>query len=158
MDKRSIILVVSLLALVVSGMFIFAYLKKGEVVEAPLVVNNEEEAVPYSDIKRIDAKHYFIDGVHTFVGELAMPTPCDLVETNSTVMESFPEQVRLNFDVINNAELCAQIITTQRFMISATASTDAKFAAYFMGRVVELNLIPAAPGESPEEFELYIKG
>lgn len=158
MDKRSIILVVSLLALVVAGMFVFAYLKKGEVAESPAVVNSEDKVVPYSDIKRIDAKHYFVDGVHTFVGEIIMATPCDLVETDSAVMESYPEQVKLNFNVINNAESCAQMITAQRFMVSATASVDAKFFAFFMGREVELNLIPAAPGESPDEFELYIKG
>jgi hypothetical protein len=162
MDKRSIILVVIFFALVVVGMFIFAYLKKSEISEpatnVPVTNGQTEEVVAYPEIKRVDAKHYFIDGVHTFVGQLEMPTPCDLLTSEASVAESYPEQVTLNFSVINNAESCVQAITAQRFMITAAASKDASFKAKFMGRDIELNLIPAAVGEIPEEFELYIKG
>jgi hypothetical protein len=158
MDKRSIILVVTLFILIVAGMFTYAYLKNGEIAEAPVVIVEEKTSLPYPEITRIDAKHYFIDGVHTFVGELNMPTPCDLLEVDSIAEESFPEKISLNFTVINNAEMCAQVVTTQRFMTAVTASKDATVSATFMGRPVELNLIPAAPGETPDEFELYIKG
>lgn len=158
MDKRTIILVVTLFALIVAGMFFYAYLKRGEVVENPVTVTLEKEGVAYPNIDRINAKHFFKDGVHTFVGEIELPTPCDLLEVDSTVMESYPEQIRLNFNVINNSETCAQVITVQRFMVTAKASADASVTAVFMGRTVELNLIPAAVGETPEEFELFIKG
>jgi hypothetical protein len=157
MDKKTIILVVSIFSLIVAGMFVFAYLKKGETTEMPIVVV-EEEQMPYAGITRIDAKHFYIDGIHTFVGEIILPTPCDLLETKSVVMESFPEQIRLDFNVINNSEVCAQVMTTQRFMVEATASSEATVSAYLMGKQVVLNLIPAASGETPEEFELYIKG
>lgn len=157
MDKRSIILVVSLFILIVVGMFVFAYLKKTEIVEAPVVVV-EEQTVPYPQITRIDAKQYYKDGVHTFVGEIEMPTPCDLLQATSAVRESFPEQIILNFTVINTAEMCAQTITLQRFSVTAAASAEATVQATFMGRSVVLNLVPALPGETPEEFELFIKG
>lgn len=159
MDKRSIVLVMSLFALIVAGMFIFAYLKKQEVsAPAPVASSTPTAVVPYADITRIDAKHYFIDGVHTFVGEIPFPTPCDLLESKALVMESYPEQIRLDFTVINNAEMCAQVVTAQRFLVTATASEQATTTATFMGRPVELNLVPAAPGEKPEDFELFIKG
>lgn len=158
MDKRTIILVISLFILIIAGMFTFAYLKRSEITQQPPVVIVEEEVVPYADITRIDAKHYFIDGVHTFVGEIQMPTPCDLLEVDTVVMESYPEQIKLNFSVVNNSETCAQVLTAQRFKTSATASEAATVSATFMGRAVELNLIPAAAGETPEEFELFIKG
>jgi hypothetical protein len=159
MDKRSIILVISLFALIVIGMFVFAYLKRSEMaIEQPLVQNNETEEVLYPEITRIDAKHYFVDGLHTFVGEIIMPTPCDLVEAESVVMESSPEQVRLDFSVINNSEMCAQVVTAQRFKVEASASAEAVMTANFMGRSVVLNLVPALPGELPEDFELFIKG
>ena len=157
MDKRTIILVVTLFVLIVAGMFFYAYLKRGEIVAPPVTVN-EKEAIAYPEVERIDAKHYFIDGKHTFVGEIQLPTPCDLLEVDATVMESYPEQIRLNFNVINNAETCAQVVTAQRFVVSATASINATVSAMFMGREVPLNLIPAAAGETPEEFELFIKG
>jgi hypothetical protein len=161
MDKRTIILIVTFFTMVVIGMFIFAYLKRAEISNpAPEPVTNSDstEQVMYPNITRIDAKHYYIDGVHTYVGQLEMPTPCDLVNVDSSVAESFPEQITLNFSVINNSENCVEMITAQRFMVSANASVEASTKAIFMGREVELNLIPAAPGETPEEFELYIKG
>jgi hypothetical protein len=139
-------------------MFIFAYLKRGEQVDVVVPVTPTEDAVPYPGITRIDAKHFFVDGVHTFVGELEMPTPCDLLEVESTVMESYPEQVRLDFTVINNAEACAQVITPARFSVTATATEGATISATFMGRDIPLNLIPALPGETPEDFEVFIKG
>lgn len=157
MKKRTIILVVTVFALIVVGMFTFAYLKRGEIVE-PVAQVPVEDVVPYADITRIDAKHFYIDGVHTFAGQIELPTPCDLLEVESQVAESFPEQVSLNFSVINNSPVCAQVITAQRFKVSATASAEAVIRATFMGRPVELNLIPAAAGETPDEFEVFIKG
>ncbi|MCA9362393.1 hypothetical protein KC906_03375, partial [Candidatus Kaiserbacteria bacterium] len=70
----------------------------------------------------------------------------------------FPEQVVVDFSVINNAESCAQVVTAQRFMVDFQASSEASISARFMGRDIDLNLIPAAEGETPEEFELFIKG
>lgn len=161
MSQKSIILIVSLFILIVAGMFIYANMKKAEL-QPEVNVNTEEQSEeasnPYPEITRIDAKHYFIDGVHTLVGEVNMPTPCDLLEGEATVAESSPEQVTVNFTVINNAEICAQVVTAQRFKVEFSASEEASISARFMGREINLNLIPATPGETPEEFELFIKG
>lgn len=162
MSQKSIILIVTLFALIIGGMFMYAHLKQAELQEVVPMNENEEtietEVVPYADITRVDAKHYFIDGTHTLVGEINFPTPCDLLEADAIVMESFPEQVLIDFNVINNAESCAQVVTAQRFKVDATASAEATFRARFMGRDIELNLIPAAEGEVPEDFEVFIKG
>jgi hypothetical protein len=160
MDKRTLILVLSLFSFIVVGMFVFAYLKRAELAQLPVVTPPVDEEIElYPGITRIDAKHYIIDGVHTFAGEVVMPTPCDLLEVDAIVRESYPEQITLDFNVINNSEMCAQVLTNQRFMTSASAtSREATVTATFMGRPVELNLIPAAEGELPEEFELFIKG
>lgn len=159
MDKRTIVLVSVLFGLIVLGMFTFAFLSQTErntAIVPPVPEDTEVDA--YSGITRIDAKHFFNDGTHTFVGELVMPTPCDLVDVTALVRESYPEQIQLDFVVINNADSCAQVMTTQRFMVTATAGEAATTRATFMGRSVELNLIPALPGETPEDFELFIKG
>lgn len=157
MDRRSIVLVVTLFLLVVVGMFVFAYLNRTETVVVSEVVE-EPVVVPYADITRIDAKHFYAEGVHTFVGEVVLPTPCDLLEVTSVVREAMPEQVVLDFKVINNAEACAAVLTNARFQVSAEASEMASVEATFMGRPIVLNLIPAAEGETPEDFELFIKG
>lgn len=158
MSQKSIILIVTLFALLIAGMFMYANLKNAELQQEPVVVTEEPVVVPYPDITRVDAKHYFIDGKHTLVGEIMFPTPCDLLEAEAMVMESYPEQVVIDFNVINNADSCAQVVTAQRFKVEAIASAEATFTARFMGRDIELNLIPAAEGEVPEDFEVFIKG
>lgn len=157
MNQKAIIICIALFILIVVGMFGFAYLKKAEVT-APVQDEKPQEQVEYASITRITAKHFFIDGVHTLAGEIPMPTPCDLLETEARVMESSPEQVVVDFSVLNNAEFCAQQVTQARFKVSFTASEDASISAMFMGRAVELNLVPPAEGETPEDFELFIKG
>ncbi len=149
-----------LLILVIAGMFMFAYFKKNELKEATPSVPRVQEPVtsPYDSISRIDAKHFFSNGVHTIVGEILMPTQCDLLNWNSRVAESFPEQVTVHFTVVNNDDSCAQVVTPQRFKESFTASVGASINATFQGRSIELNLIPADPSETPEDFELFIKG
>ena len=109
-------------------------------------------------ITRIDAKHFFVNGVHTLAGVIPFPTPCDLLEVTAQVAKSLPEQVSVNFSVINTAKTCEQAITMQRFKVTAQASEGAQFTAFFMGRPVELNLIPAEKDETPESFELFSKG
>lgn len=160
MSQKTIGISIALFIMIVVGMFVFAYLKKTEVSNTPATTVEKEQngEVKYAAITRITAKHYFEKGVHTLAGEIEMPTPCDLVEADARVMESFPEQIAIDFNVINNAEVCVQQMTMQRFKVSANASQDATFSATFMGRPVELNLVPAGAGEKPEDFELFIKG
>lgn len=161
MTKPMMISVVAFV-LIIAGMFGYAQYKKShvasEAVSLPTSAQLGEQDSRYDYITRVDAKHFFIDGVHTLAGELLMPTPCDLLEVNALVAESYPEQVSVAFNVINNAEFCSQTQTSQRFKVSATASEEATFSAKFMDRNIDLNLIPAAEGETPDEFELFIKG
>ena len=158
MNHRTIVMCIALFVVIVIGMFSFAYIKKQEMNTEALQSDSPKPQVAYAEITRITAKHFFIDGVHTFVGEIPFPTPCDLLESSSSVAESFPEQVTLDFTVINNSDMCAQVETVQRFKVEAQASAEATVQARFMGRPVELNLVPAAEGETPDDFELFIKG
>ncbi len=158
MNQKAVAVAISLFLLIVAGMFTFAYVKKQELKNQEPAPQTQTGDVKFASITRIDAKHYYIDGVHTYVGEIALPTPCDLLETSMLVAESYPEQMRIDFNVINTAEVCAQVVTNQRFKVDATASREATVSALFMGRNVELNIIEALPGEKPEDFELFIKG
>lgn len=159
MHNKAIGIAVSIFVLIIAGMFVYSYIKRGELD----VVTNEPvvptpSAGPYDSIDRIDAKHFYIDGTHTLAGAIALPTPCELLDWDVTVAESFPEQVTVHFDVINEAETCAEVVTEGRFSVSFDASEGARIGATFNGRPVELNLFPPAPGETPGDFELFIKG
>lgn len=158
-NRRAVLLTIALFILVVGGMFAFAFMQQNNSgTPSNVGQNNDDASGEYANITRIDGKHFYIDGVHTVVGEIAMPTPCDLLESSATVAESAPEQITLQFDVVNNAEFCAQTVTPQRFKVSASASPEATFHAVFEGREVELNLVEAEEGETPDDFELFIKG
>jgi hypothetical protein len=159
MSNKTITLFVGLFILIIAGMFMFTYLVRQSTPEVLPISSDEQSTTtnPYG-ITRIEGKHFFIDGVHTIVGELAMPTPCDLLTTDARVAESYPEQVTFSFAVLNTTEACAQVVTNQRYKIEAIASKEANLAATFMGMPVELNLVEASAGETPEEFELFIKG
>lgn len=164
MKQQTIVIAIAILVVIVAGMFTFAYLKKNELQNTtPITATSTKQQAStsnaYASITRITAKHYFIDGVHTFAGEIQMPTPCDLVEATTTVVDAqVPAHVSLDFNVINNSDTCEQTVTDQRFKVSYEGDASTTFSARFMGRDVELNLIPALPGEKPEDFQLYQKG
>jgi hypothetical protein len=159
MRRRDIILISVLLAAIVVGMFVYTYLERTRVAQiTPASDSSITQQEDRYGLTRIDAKHFYRNGVHTIVGELPMPTPCDLLEYESRVAESSPEQVTYAFTVRNSTEGCAALVTMQRFSVSATASSAATLQATFMGKLIELNLVEAGEDESPEEFELFIKG
>ena len=159
MSQRAIVMCVALFVVIVVGMFSFIYIKQHEIEKTPQVKTiTPKDKLSEASITRIDAKHFFVNGVHTLAGVIPFPTPCDLLEVTAQVAKSLPEQVSVNFSVINTAKTCAQSITMQRFKVSAQANEGAQFKAFIMGKPVELNLIPAGKGETPDSFELFSKG
>lgn len=152
----------SLLIAVIAGMFIFAYLKQAEY-EA-LRDQHTTEATPAAEegfaFTRIEAKHYYTlpQGVHTLAGEVMLPTACDLLSTHAVLLDGGTRAV-VSFDVINESKgMCAQVETPARFKIGFKAPKDVVIEALSQGKPVELNLIPAGEGESPVDFEVFIKG
>lgn len=160
LQNRAIIAFIALFVLLVAGMFLYTSFKSSQVDSEPSIATDDLE--PQSEhtygITQIDGVHYDIDGTHTVHGEVLMPTPCDLLQVDTLVRESFPEQIILEFSVINESETCAQVITPQRYMVEVQASSEATFQATFNGSPITLNLIPAPEGTTPDEFELFIKG
>ncbi len=158
MKQNGIVAAIVIFVIIIAGMFVFAFLKKSEIVEPVTENETGNTQSPYDSITRIDGKHYFIDGKHTVVGEILMPTPCDLLNWDSSIAESMPEQVAIGFTVVNTTDMCAQVVTPQIFQVAFDASEQASISATLNGRSVELNLIPAAPGERPEDYEFSGKG
>lgn len=160
MPKPAIILSLVLFLAIIVGMFVFAYLERKNTTQETAAPNDEVVTEPvdrYESIDRVTAKHFYIDGTHTLAGEITMPTPCDLLESSSSV-GSDTNSATVQFTVLNNSDTCIQQLTPARFMTSFTADEDATITATLEGRPIELNLIPAALGETPDSFELFIKG
>ncbi len=161
MQQRQIFLALFIFVLLIAGMFGFAYLKRAEYENKNLsdraaTTSSQESSV---EIKRINAKHFFDkkEGVHTLVGSIAMPTPCELLNYTSSVTEG-GAQALVSFTTVNNSENCAQVVTDQRFKVSFKAEENVQIKALYNTSPAEFNLFPGAEGENPADFELFIKG
>lgn len=108
--------------------------------------------------QRINAKHQFKFGKHVVAGEVNLPTACYTLSTFVRIAETYPEHVTLNFVAETSGDVCAQVVTTERFKIDFTASDKAVISAMWNGKPIELNLINAGPNEDLTNFELFIKG
>jgi hypothetical protein len=70
--------------------------------------------------------HRFEDGTHVWTGTIDVPTPCAVLETGALVAESYPEQVTLTFNVVEQASApCVQMVSVRSFEIRAGASAEA---------------------------------
>lgn len=106
----------------------------------------------------INAKHAFRNGQHIVVGEVGLPTPCHILESQA-IVDADKKSALIDLTASQKTdEVCAQVITTARFKVVFTASKDAKIIARYNGQDATLNLIEAAPGEDLDKAEIYIKG
>jgi hypothetical protein len=110
--------------------------------------------------QRITAQHQYRAGMHTVAGEVDLPTPCYLLETNAVVRveEPDPDEAIIQFSTVDQSEICAQVITPVRFKESFAASEDATITATWNGTEVPINVIEVGPDENLDDFELFIKG
>lgn len=160
LNQRALIIGTALFVLIVGGMFFYAYTKRAELANpAPETLPVVQAPAVEADPVRINAVHFFKDGAHTIVGDIMMPTPCDLLEATSTVSGAAPEQVSVVIHTVNHTQTCAQVLTLERFRVDFAASKDAHIDATLDGKKTILNLRDAEPGMKPETLkDLYFKG
>lgn len=158
MNKRAIIVATILFILIIGAMFGYSSMKRAELskqTDVPVVVTPRTDVEPV----RVNAVHFFSVGKHTVVGDVMMPTPCDLLSATSTVAASAPEQASIVLTTVNNVKTCAQVLTLQRFRVDFSANKDVTIKAVLDGKDVILNLKDAEPGMKPEKLgDLFFKG
>jgi hypothetical protein len=159
LNQRALIIGTVLFFLIVGGMFFYAYEKRTELAQTPTEQLPAPQPAPEADPVRINAVHFFKDGAHTIVGDIMMPTPCDLLEATATVSGAAPEQVSIAIHTVNHSQTCAQVLTLERFRVDFATSKDAHIEATLDGKKTILNLRDAEPGMKPETLkDLYFKG
>ncbi len=167
MDKKSTYIIAGIVVLAIVVFVVISFQKTTLDTNTP--VNSEVASttdwvnapanVTVTDKTVITAKHAYQKGQHIVAGEIPLPTPCDILETNALASADKKAAVfQFMTSIKSGAEMCAQVITPARFKVSITADKDAKLTATLNGQPVTLNLIEAAPGENLDNFELYIKG
>jgi hypothetical protein len=159
-SSRNVLVTLVVLALILLGV-ILVVSRHGNNDSDKTPLDNASSTTDNGLTMLINAKHQYNADTseHVVAGEVEMPTACDLLSTDVTVDDSTdPDTVTLIFTTTNSGEECAQTVTTERFKETFTAPEDATINATFNGQPVELNLVPADPGEDLNNFEIYLKG
>ena len=73
-----------------------------------------------------------------YEGTVALPTPCHSLKQEVKVMESYPEQVRIDLTVENPSpeKFCAQQITQKEFSGEVKVSEKATVSVFLNGEKV----------------------
>jgi hypothetical protein len=157
MNTRAIVGVLVLLAFIAFGATLYySFSQKEEENTAPVV---EEPVTGYLP-EVVNALHQFKGGTHTIAGEVDVPTPCDLLEAEGAVEVREPreDKATIQFTTVNEADVCAQVVTPARFKVSFTAGEEAEIVGTWNGRPVKLNLVEVGPNDNIDDFDVYFKG
>jgi hypothetical protein len=106
----------------------------------------------------VEVKHQYKDGVHTWAGEINLPTPCDSVEVKAEKDSADANKVMLMFTTSNTAEVCTQVITARRFKTTIVAPENIQVTGTLNGAELKLNIFEVPKGENLDAFEIDIKG
>ena len=98
--------------------------------------------------EKIKTAHVFANGMHTFTGEINLPTPCHVLTHKVIVAQSFPEKVTIAFEKRNEIGSCIQMITPEPFVVSFEASSEAIIKITLDGENLPFEVIEV---EMPED-------
>ena len=92
----------------------------------------------------IEVTHQFIDGVHTYIGTIPLPTPCHSLSSSVTIAESFPEQVTVDLSIRQPAPdvVCIQVIAPTDFTVSFEVNINASVRFRLDGIDLPVRIIP----------------
>lgn len=155
LKHKGIIGAIIILLVIAFGMAVFVYIfKASDSSSQPLTIPSEE--ILYPDVQSITATHFYNEGTHTLIGEIALPTPCDLLSWTVSVAESYPEQASIDFSVSNHSDACIEVVTEQEFHITYEASERATIKTRFNGRTLPLDLIQDTSEDNSLEFQPFL--
>lgn len=90
----------------------------------------------------VQATKTYSNGVHQVRGIISLPTPCHTLEVASAVMESYPEQVRIDLNVKDSGNPCIQVIDERAWSVDVKASEQASFQVMINGEVANIVWLP----------------
>lgn len=159
MNKRAGIAIVAIVLVIIGFTVYWQFFRdksdQAAINNTPPVTQNDN--VP--DAKLITALHQYKNGKHIVAGQVDLPTPCHVLGQNESITNTTPRQVTIAFtSTSDDADICAQVITSARFKSEFSAPEDAIIKATWNGGPVQLNLVPAGPNDDLENFDIFIKG
>lgn len=82
----------------------------------------------------IQASHTFAKSVHNISGTMQVPTPCHELKVEARIMESYPEQVVVDFNIVDTGAICVQVIADKPWSVEFIASEQARISARVNGQ------------------------
>lgn len=169
MDKKSTLLIGILILIAIVGLIIVSFQKssivatqkKGDTASTTTWENQpatESKDLLITPKTIVTAKHLYYKGMHTFAGEVPLPTPCNILEHNITASKDKTQIFITLSSSIKSDEVCAQVITPARFKLTVSANKNAVVVTTLNGQEIILNIIEAGPDDNLDNFDLYIKG
>jgi len=107
---------------------------------APTSKNSQSKTTTFSK-GTVKLNTLWANGTLKYSGSVTFPTPCHTLVSSAKVLESHPEQVRI--DLIADADesppstVCAQVITAKDFSGEVKVSKDATVSVYLDGELVQ---------------------
>lgn len=88
---------------------------------------------------KVSLKTSFKNGVLNYSGNVLLPTPCHELDVQTTVAESFPEQVQIRIKIQDPkvGMICAQVFTEKEFSGELQVSENASVSVYLNDEIVE---------------------
>jgi len=114
MNKKGITLIIGLVVIVT-----LFFVRGAD--KTPIVIEDES-----ASIGKIKVVHTFVDGIHSFNGEINLPTPCHILQNKIEIKGSQPEQVTIAFETKSDVDTCVQMVISEPFLVSFEASKEAE--------------------------------
>lgn len=104
-------------------------------ISAPVLPRPDQpEPVPSEQPQFISATRTYKDGVYHVEGSLTLPTPCHQLLIDPRILESYPEQVAVDFTIRDSGNICVQVLHEQAWEFDVRVSEQASFSARINGQ------------------------
>lgn len=134
---------VILIFLALLGGLYLAFVLMADRLVAPTIPDNPASNgnVPVTgEEETISVTRSYANGTHILRGVIPLPTPCHELSQDVRVMESYPEQVAIDFTSKDSGAICVQIIDERPFEVTFQASEAATIRATLNGKPLILSV------------------
>jgi hypothetical protein len=153
MDKRIWISVVVLLIIFFGGTALYKNAQNQDELQY-----TREEAIE-DEVSRpkqtLNAKYQYKDGMHIFIGDITLPTPC---HSYNAQVDQRDIETEIVVTTTESDEVCAQVTTQKQFKVQFEGQKDDLIIASLNGEVVNLNIFEIPDDQDINEIEIDIKG
>ena len=157
-NKKNTALVVGAIVVVLIALGLYFSLTS-ENTDSPTDQTADDQYAPSDEyVQTINVKHQYKNGVHTYAGEIDLPTPCHALAYNVVKDTSIANAFSLVFSATSSSTVCAQVITSKAFKLGFEGPSDATVTATLNGKKIRLNIFEVKDGQDLDSFDIYIKG